>query len=357
MKFGLVTIFPEFFDSALRVGVLERAIEAGLVSIELANPRDFTQDKHRTVDDASFGGGAGMVMKPEPLAAAIRDLRSRVPEAKVLALSPGGRRLSDQLAKQLAREKGLILLCGRYEGIDQRVLDHFCDGEISLGNFVLSGGEPAALCVIDAVARQVPGVVGKQENIETESFCRGLKYPVYTRPAVFEEFSVPEVLLSGDERLIERWRNKASVERTARNHPESVVEAAWHKIVLEFRNFPFSEAAALTKPFLLSHCAFAVFLSGDSGERESFRGLFEGRTLSARTRREADAKILRAVGEFEWLTFPADPDAAPATREKAASLFRKDRAVVFHLDGDVAGRENDRVVSFALALKELFQSP
>ena len=222
----LVTIFPEFFDGPLGLTILGRAREAGHLRAEALNIRDFAQDKHRTTDDLPYGGGAGMVMKPEPLVGAIEAARQRAPEAPRVLMTPQGERLTQQVARELAGGPGMILVCGRYEGIDERVRQGWIDREISIGDYVLSGGEPAALVVVDAVARLLPGVLGNEESLREESFARRrLEYPHYTRPREFRGMEVPEVLLSGHHKAIEDWRQEQALARTRERRPDLLEEA------------------------------------------------------------------------------------------------------------------------------------
>jgi len=220
--FGVVSLFPEMFESITRFGVTGRAIKRELVQVECWNPRDFTADKHRTVDDRPFGGGPGMLMKVQPLKDAIQAARSAAPgEVKVVYLSPQGRQLNHQLVKELGSMQNLILVAGRYEGIDERLIESDIDMELSLGDFVLSGGELPAMTVIDAVSRLVPGVLGHVDSASEDSFAEGLlDCPHYTRPEVFEDQQVPEVLLSGDHAKIKRWRLKQQLGRTYQRRPE-----------------------------------------------------------------------------------------------------------------------------------------
>ena len=236
MRFTVVTLFPEAFDSALDASLLGKARAAGLVEIDFVNPRDFTEDRHRTVDDAPYGGGPGMVMKPAPLVAAIEsvapaqapgaapagDSRSAAPRPHRVLLSPVGAPLDQAQVRALAGKGHVVLVCGRYEGVDQRVVDLCIDQELSLGDFVLSGGEFAALAVIDAVARLVPGVLGDQASAEEESFSDGatLEYPQYTRPPSFRGLDVPEVLIGGHHERVRAWRRRESLRRTAVRRPE-----------------------------------------------------------------------------------------------------------------------------------------
>jgi tRNA (guanine37-N1)-methyltransferase len=208
VKIDVITIFPTMVEAGLAEGVVGRARAAGLLDIVVHNLRDFTTDKHHVVDDVPFGGGPGMVMKPEPFFAALSAIRERrgTPGAVAL-LTPAGARFTQDGARRLAAIDHLVLLCGRYEGIDERVREALATEEISIGDYVLSGGEVPALAVIDAVARLVPGVVGDDQSVEADSFTRGLlDYPHYTRPAEFEGLKVPEVLLSGHHGEIRRWR-------------------------------------------------------------------------------------------------------------------------------------------------------
>ena len=219
MRIDVVTIFPAMFDSPLREGLLGKAIGAGLVEVRLHDLRDFTDDRHRTVDDESFGGGPGMVMKPEPLFAAVESLGER--RGRVIVLSPAGRRLDRDLVHELSGEPHLTLICGRYEGVDQRVVDGLPAEEISIGDYVLSGGELPALVLIEAVTRLIPGVIGREESHERDSFEDGLlDHPHYTRPAEFRGMEVPDVLRSGHHAEIERWRREAALDKTRRNRPD-----------------------------------------------------------------------------------------------------------------------------------------
>jgi len=221
MKIDIITIFPEIFRSVFEYGIIERACRNGQAAISIQDLREFTSDRHRTVDDRPFGGGEGMVFKPEPLAAAIRKLRGEPPAGSVIYLSPQGRALSQRTLLELSRRKHLILICGRYEGIDQRIVDRFVDEEISIGDYVLSGGEIPAMVLVDGLVRLLPGTVGHPDSVRRESFADGLlDYPVFTRPEVFEGVPVPEVLMSGDHARIERWRRAQRLEKTRRRRPD-----------------------------------------------------------------------------------------------------------------------------------------
>ncbi len=225
MRFDVVTIFPDFFGSILEHGLLKRALAAGEIQIRIHDLREFTDDPHRTVDDRPFGGGPGMVFKPEPIFRAVEQIRAECadPSWPVILLSPQGRLLTQAVAEELARHRGLILICGRYEGVDERVATHLTSDELSIGDYVLSGGELAAAVVMECVTRLVPGVLGNEESAQQDSFGEGralLDCPHYTRPAEFRGLKVPEVLLSGNHREIGRWRRRQSLEKTLRRRPE-----------------------------------------------------------------------------------------------------------------------------------------
>ena len=221
MKFDIVTIFPRMLEAPLADGVVARAVTAGLIDVKVHDLRDFTTDRHRVVDDVPYGGGPGMVMKPEPFFRAVDSIRRQRGEpGAVLLTSPQGRLLTQAGASRLAALSHLVVLCGRYEGIDERVRAHLATEEISIGDYVLSGGELAALVLIDVVARLVPGVVGDERSVEADSFTRGLlDYPHYTRPAEYAGWSVPEVLLSGHHAAIARWRARQAVRKTLAARP------------------------------------------------------------------------------------------------------------------------------------------
>ena len=216
----MFTIFPAIVEGPLRESLLGRAIEAGTVDVHVHDLRDFTTDRHRQADDEAYGGGPGMVLKPEPVFAAVESLGPD--PGRVLLLSPAGRRLNQAMVRELAREPRLVLLCGRYEGVDERVVEGLPAEEISIGDYVLSGGEVPALVVLEAVTRLVPGVIGREKSHERDSFGPNglLDHPHYTRPAEFRGMQVPEVLLSGNHAEIERWRREAALEKTRRNRPD-----------------------------------------------------------------------------------------------------------------------------------------
>ena len=225
LNFTVVTLFPQMFESPLGHSILKKAREKGLISIRLVDPRAFTTDRHHVTDDYPYGGGQGMVMKPEPLVSAIEDIRAHSPKARVVLLSPQGAVFTQEKAAELAQREDLVLVCGRYEGVDERVKS-FVDEELSVGDFTLSGGEPAAMVVIDAVARLIPGVLGNEKSAADESFSNGLlEYPQYTRPEDFRGMKVPEVLLSGDHERIKQWRREASVRRTLDRRPDLLAKA------------------------------------------------------------------------------------------------------------------------------------
>jgi tRNA (guanine37-N1)-methyltransferase len=221
MRVLVLTIFPEMFDGLWSHGMVRRAIEEEVVSAVALNIRDFAADRHHVTDDRPYGGGCGMVMKPEPLAAAIRHAQQMAPEARTILMTPQGRVFNQALARELAGLQGLIFVCGRYEGVDDRLSRDLISDEVSIGDYVLSGGEVAAMVVIDAVTRLIPGVLGGEDSAEHDSFSDGLlEHPHYTRPPVFEGAEVPEVLLTGHHHNIERWRREASLMRTFVNRPD-----------------------------------------------------------------------------------------------------------------------------------------
>lgn len=225
MRISVITIFPEIFAGFLKTSLLGRAIAAGALEVRIADLRDYTTDSHRVVDDQPYGGGAGMVMRVEPWVRAVKAL-CRDRSCHRVLLSPQGSRLDDRGVRRLAQHEELLLLCGRYEGVDHRVRQTVVDEEISLGDFVLSGGEVAAMAVIEAVSRQIPGVVGDPLSVENDSFRDGiLDHPHYTRPRSVDGLEVPEVLLSGDHAAIIRWRRKEAIRSTLRRRPDLLEEA------------------------------------------------------------------------------------------------------------------------------------
>jgi len=220
MTFDILTLFPAMLDSPFAESIVGKALGKGLIEITAHNLRDWAEGRHQVTDDMPYGGGDGMVLKPEPAVTAIRALRARHPGAKVLLMSPQGRRFSQREATRLAKEPGLIFLCGRYEGFDERIRAHV-DEEFSIGDYILTGGELAAMVMIDAIARLVPGVLGSAGSAVSDSFADGLlEYPQYTRPAEFEGEKVPEVLLSGNHAEIARWRRREQLRRTLRRRPD-----------------------------------------------------------------------------------------------------------------------------------------
>ena len=219
MRIDVVTIFPQLFDVPLRTSLLGKAVEEGLLDVRVHDLRDHGLGKHRSVDDEPYGGGAGMVMRPEPLFDAVDAVRG--PDAHVVLLSPRGRKLDHALVAELARREHLVLICGRFEGVDERVTEHLVDEEVSIGDYVLAGGELPALVVIEAVSRLVPGVLGNEESLASESHAEGLlEYPQYTRPAEYRGWRVPDVLLSGDHGAIARWRREQSEQATRERRPD-----------------------------------------------------------------------------------------------------------------------------------------
>jgi tRNA (guanine37-N1)-methyltransferase len=220
MRIDVFTIFPGIFEGPLRESLIGRAVQAGVLHIRIHDIRDFTTDPHRQVDDAPFGGGPGMVMKPGPVVAAVESLGEE--RGRTILLSPAGRRLDQSVVRELAEEPRLTLICGRYEGVDERVIALLGAEEVSIGDYVLSGGELPALVVLEAVTRLVPGVIGREESHERDSFGEEglLDHPHYTRPREFRGLEVPEVLLSGDHAAVDRWRREASLEKTRRNRSD-----------------------------------------------------------------------------------------------------------------------------------------
>jgi tRNA (guanine37-N1)-methyltransferase len=240
MRVVVVTLFPEFFDGPLAASVLGRAVAAGLVAVEFVSPRDFATNVHRTVDDTPYGGGAGMVMRAPELAGAIARARELAPGAPVVLMSPQGPRFVQAHARRLAALDGIVLVCGRYEGIDERLVAQHVDAELALGDFVLSGGEPAALAVIDAVVRLLPGALGNVTSAVEESFAsERLEYPQFTRPAEFGGAEVPPILTSGDHAKVAKWRRKASLLRTRARRPDLIdarpLDAAETKLLADGR--------------------------------------------------------------------------------------------------------------------------
>ena len=219
MKFDILTLFPDMFEN-LKQSIIGRAIEKNIININLINIRDFSKDKHKKVDDTPYGGGAGMVMKPDVVYSAYNSIKDK--NAKVIYMSPQGNTLNQKKVEELSKEEHLVILCGHYEGIDQRVLDKIVDEEISIGDYVLTGGELPAMVLIDSVSRYVEGVL-KEDSIKEESFSNGLlEYPQYTRPEVFEGEKVPEILLSGHHENIDKWRKEKSLEITKKKRPELI---------------------------------------------------------------------------------------------------------------------------------------
>ncbi|MDD8025535.1 MAG: tRNA (guanosine(37)-N1)-methyltransferase TrmD [Acidobacteriota bacterium] len=220
MRFDIITIFPEMFSGVFSEGVVRKAIQKGLIEVQVHDLRDYTTDKHRQVDDRPFGGEEGMVFKPEPLFAAVEAVRLAA-DAPVYLLSPQGRPFDGRLAEEMAGRSQAVLICGRYEGVDERIAGHLATDEISVGDYVLTGGEIPAMAVVDAVSRFVPGVVGKEASVRHDSFVGDrLDFPHYTRPRDFRGLKVPAVLFSGDHKKIETWRRRMALEKTARRRPD-----------------------------------------------------------------------------------------------------------------------------------------
>ena len=225
MRFDIITVFPELFAGVLECGIIRRARQSGLVDVRIVNLRDFAKDRHRSVDDRPYGGGEGMVFMPAPLFEAIEFCRGKEGDrnSQVVLLTPQGKTWSQNLAAEFATIAHLMLICGRYEGVDQRVIDCLVDREISIGDFILTGGEIPAMVVLDSVVRLIPGALGCRDSAINESFSTGLlDYPQYTRPAEYRGHAVPDVLLSGDHARIEKWRREQALEKTKRSRPELI---------------------------------------------------------------------------------------------------------------------------------------
>jgi tRNA (guanine37-N1)-methyltransferase len=226
MRFDILTLFPHMFSSPFRESILGKAIDKGLIQMQTVDIRDFALDKHRVVDDTPYGGGQGMVMKVEPIARAIEWVKSQSPSTWTIYLTPQGKQFNQEIARDLSSRSHLVLLCGRYEGVDERVREFFADEEISIGDYVLTGGELAAMVIIDAVSRLLPGVLGSDRSAEEDSFFNSvLEYPQYTRPSDFRGSSVPEVLLSGNHSAISLWRRREALRRTLVRRPDLLAKA------------------------------------------------------------------------------------------------------------------------------------
>ena len=225
MRIDILTLFPQMFQSPFSASIFQRAVDQKLVGVNLHNIMDYTHNKHHVVDDYAYGGGAGMILKPEPIFEAVESIKSEMKEEAavlpVILLTPQGRLFSQSIAQELSRNKHLVLICGRYEGVDERVREHLATDEISIGDYVLGGGELAAMVVVDAVVRLLPGVLGSEASLLDDSHVSGLlEYPQYTRPPVFRGWSVPEVLLSGNHAQISKWRREQAILRTLKRRPE-----------------------------------------------------------------------------------------------------------------------------------------
>lgn len=234
----VLTLFPELIEGYVAAGILGRAQAGNRIKVRIHNIRDFTDDKHRTADDYIYGGGAGMVLKPEPVFRGVDQIRKETPETRVFLMSPQGKRFDQPLARAIAADRRPVtLICGRYEGVDERIVEHLVDAEISIGDYVISGGELAALVVLDAVSRCIPGVVGDERSVTTDSFYQGiLKHPQYTRPEVYRGMKVPEILLSGHHDRIRRYQRHRALEKTCRNRPDLLERAVVSEEDREFLN-------------------------------------------------------------------------------------------------------------------------
>jgi tRNA (guanine37-N1)-methyltransferase len=226
MRYDILTIFPEFFDSIFSFGILKKAQEKGLLEINTHDIREYSDDKHKTVDDTPYGGGGGMLMKIEPVASALKSLGKKKEKSLVVLTTPDGEKFTDKMARQMAEYEQIVIICGRYEGVDERIRDLYVDKEISIGDYVLSGGENAASVIVESVSRFIPGVLGNEQSPENDTFSQSLlEHPQYTRPEEFEEHKVPSVLLSGNHREIERWRREESIKRTFQKRPDMLDRA------------------------------------------------------------------------------------------------------------------------------------
>jgi tRNA (guanine37-N1)-methyltransferase len=223
IRFDILTLFPEYFSSPLKESLLGKAIKNGIVDVRITNIRDFATDKHRVVDDIPFGGGAGMVLKPEPIVSAIESIELKNTLVRKILLSPDGYKFDQNKARELLKYKQIILICGRYEGVDERVRKYFTDETISIGDYVLNGGEAAALVILETTVRLIEGVVGNKDSIQNESFSKFLlDFPQYTRPRDFRGYTIPDVLLSGNHAEIQKWRHRAALERTLLMRPDII---------------------------------------------------------------------------------------------------------------------------------------
>ncbi len=223
MRIDIVSLFPKMFDGPFGESIVKRAVDNGLVNISIHNFRDYAHDKHHTVDDCPYGGGGGMVLKPEPLFEAVESIKGMINDSSVpvILLTPQGRLFCHQIAQELSKQRNLILICGHYEGVDERVRQYLVTDEISIGEYVITGGELAAMVVVDAVVRLLPGALGSEQAVEDDSYARGfLEYPQYTRPRVYRGWEIPPVLLSGDHQEIARWRCEQAIERTLLRRPD-----------------------------------------------------------------------------------------------------------------------------------------
>ena len=232
MRIDILSLFPKMFDGPFGESIVKRAVDAGLVNIFVHNFREFAHDKHNTVDDYSFGGGEGMVLKPEPLFEAVESIKGSLggSAGPVVLLTPQGRLFCHQIAQELSKQQNLILICGHYEGVDERVREHLVTDEISIGEYVITGGELAAMEVVDAVVRLLPGALGSEQAASEDSYAKGfLEYPQYTRPRVYRGWEVPEVLLSGNHQEIARWRWEQAIERTLLRRPDLLAKASLSK--------------------------------------------------------------------------------------------------------------------------------
>tara|TARA_B100000315_G_scaffold206422_1_gene200755 strand:+ start:808 stop:1542 length:735 start_codon:yes stop_codon:yes gene_type:complete len=230
IEFNIITIFPEMFTTPLSESILKKAQEKNLLKINVLNLRSFAEGKHKVTDDYSYGGGGGMIMKPEPIVKTIESIKAEKPDSKVILMTPQGKTLTQAYAKTLSKEQSWIIVCGHYEGVDERVRQYFVDEEISIGDYILTGGEIPAMVLIDVLIRHIPGVIGGENAVENDSFINSLlEYPQYTRPANFRGMHVPEVLLSGNEKHIKEWHHKQALKRTFERRPDLLEKRGLNK--------------------------------------------------------------------------------------------------------------------------------
>ncbi|MBF6599397.1 MAG: tRNA (guanosine(37)-N1)-methyltransferase TrmD [Dehalococcoidia bacterium] len=339
MRIDIVTLFPEMFAGPFDASIVARARASGAVEVALHDPRAYTTDRHHVVDDYAYGGGPGMVMKPEPLFDCVDAVQAMdQPPGRVVLLTPQGRMLTHAVVRELAAEPRLVVICGHYEGVDERVRSALADDEISIGDYVLSGGEPAAIVLVDAAVRHQPGVLGSQASLEEESHAQGLlEYPQYTRPAEYRGLAVPEVLLSGDHAAVARWRRRQSIERTAARRPDLLARAAltaaerWLLAAAAGASREVSLAeVTVTTPDLERSVMFYAAILGDAGDRLSAdRHEFRLQPLVLAIIRSKPERppAVEADADDERMTFAVDDARAAQVRVRAAGALWVERRV------------------------------